>query len=81
MDYDDVPDAAETRKSEEDDWKRKYQEQKQKTAELARVAAEKLNQDDGLKDKMRNLFIDELMRRQELSGTFEVTEGLLYIST
>ena len=46
-------------------------------AEKAKQAAEKLSQDSDLKQKMKELFVNELMRRQEVSGTFEITEGEL----
>lgn len=61
---------------EKEEWKRKFEEQRQKEIEQAKLAAEKLNEDADLKEKMRSMFIDELMRRQEVSGTFEITEGL-----
>ena len=34
-----------------------------------------MNKDVHLKDKMKQMFVDELMKRQDLSGTFEITEG------
>lgn len=46
-------------------------------AEKAKQAAEKLSQDSDLKQKMKELFVNELMRRQDVSGTFEITEGEL----
>lgn len=48
-------------------------------AEKAKAAAEKLSQDADLKSKMKELFVNELMRRQEVSGTFEITEGKIKI--
>ena len=49
-------------------------------AEKAKQAAEKLSQDSDLKQKMKELFVNELMRRQEVSGTFEITEGELTLN-
>lgn len=45
--------------------------EKQKTQE----ALEQMRQNEGQKEQMRQRFIDELMRRQEVSGTFEDATG------
>lgn len=51
------------------------EERAQKAEEKARKLQEKLENNEELKAQLRTKFIDELMRRQEVSGTFEETQG------
>ncbi|XP_067936077.1 annexin-B12-like isoform X2 [Watersipora subatra] len=46
-----------------------------KSLERAKTVGELLKKDAKLKEKVRQSFIDELMKQQETSGTFELTEG------
>ncbi|KAK2169415.1 hypothetical protein LSH36_10g09004 [Paralvinella palmiformis] len=55
--------------------KRLMEERAQKAEEKARKLQEKLENNEELKAQLRMKFIDELMRRQEVSGTFEETQG------
>lgn len=55
--------------------RREVEEEHRRATEKAKEVAEKLEQDSSLKQKMKELFVNELMRRQEVSGTFEITQG------
>lgn len=47
----------------------------QQLSEVQRKAAEAMEANEDAKEQARQAFIDELMRRQELNGTFEDTAG------
>ena len=51
------------------------EERARRAEEKTRELQERLESDDSLKLELRSRFIDELMRRQEVSGTFENTMG------
>ena len=53
------------------------EERARKAEEKARELQAKLENDDSLKQELRARFIEELMRRQEVSGTFEETQGMV----
>ena len=54
------------------------EERARKAEEKARQLQEKLESNENLKEELHTRFIDELMRRQEVSGTFEQTQGVVF---
>ena len=54
------------------------EERARRAEEKARELQEKLANNDNMKEELRSRFIDELMRRQEVSGTFEETQGVVF---
>ena len=54
------------------------EERAQKAEEKAQKLQEKLENNEELKQELRSKFIAELMRRQEVSGTFEETQGTVF---
>lgn len=54
------------------------EERAKKAEEKARQLQEKLESNDSLKEELRERFLSELMRRQEVSGTFEETQGVVF---
>lgn len=74
MDYDDGVDLKQ-KEQEREQWIREYEESRKKVAEKASEAAQRVSHDSDLKMQMKNLYVNELMRRQMVSGTFEITEG------
>lgn len=54
------------------------EERARKAEEKARQLQEKLESNDNLKGELRARFIGELLRRQEVSGTFEETQGVVF---
>ncbi|ELU09599.1 hypothetical protein CAPTEDRAFT_218615, partial [Capitella teleta] len=63
---------------EEEEEKALMEERARKAEEKARQLQEKLESNDNLKGELRARFIGELLRRQEVSGTFEETQGVVF---
>jgi annexin A7/11 len=53
-------------------------ERARKLEERAAELQKRLEEDSGMKDELKQRFVQELMRRQEVSGTFEETMGTVF---
>lgn len=57
--------------------KRPQNEEEEEAQEEEPAEEDKKEVDDDIKDKMKNIFMDEMMRRYILSGTFELQNGTI----